>query len=197
MNLTVNLAVRFRSSSLVCLLGLCCFAFAQVEVNSTLTPDEYVNDVLLGSGVVATNVQLTGSPVQIGHITGFDPADFPIEAGLILSTEVANNPANVDDGCMDQFDNLPKLKKVYGAVATKTEKYLPLGAIDCAKEEALCAKYGGDKPHFGAYHWVMFKDRDDEKGQALFTDFAADVVPEDNDFMNAIARATGVNRWEL
>ena len=46
--------------------------------------------------------------MQIGHITGFDPAEFPIEAGLILSTEVANNPANVDDGCVDDFidDNL-------------------------------------------------------------------------------------------
>lgn len=76
---------------------------AQLEVNSTLTPDEYVNDVLLGTGVEATNVQFTGSPVQIGQITGFDPTEFPIEAGLILSTEVANNPANIDDGCMDDF----------------------------------------------------------------------------------------------
>ena len=78
-------------------------AVAQVEVNSTLTPEEYVNDVLLGTGVEATNVVFTGSPVQIGEITGFDPSEFPIEAGLILSTEVANNPANVDDGCVDDF----------------------------------------------------------------------------------------------
>ena len=76
---------------------------AQLEVNSTLTPDQYVNDVLLGTGVEATNVQFTGSPVQIGQITGFDPTEFPITAGLILSTEVANNPANIDDGCMDDF----------------------------------------------------------------------------------------------
>lgn len=81
---------------------------AQVEVNSTLTPEEYVNDILLGTGVEATNVQFTGSPVQIGHIYGFDAGDFPIVEGLILSTEVANNPANVVDGCMDDFidDNL-------------------------------------------------------------------------------------------
>lgn len=78
---------------------------AQLEVNSTLTPDEYVNDVLLGTGVEATNVQFTGSPVQIGQITGFDVDEFPIEAGLILSTEVANNPANIDDGCMDDAIN--------------------------------------------------------------------------------------------
>ncbi len=84
-------------------LGLAPAISAQLEVNSTLTPDEYVNDVLLGSGVEATNVQFTGSPVQIGQITGFDTDDFPIAAGLILSTEVANNPANIDDGCQDDF----------------------------------------------------------------------------------------------
>lgn len=94
--------------ALACVLASVLSVNSQVEVNSTLTPDEYVNDVLLGTGVVATNVVFTGSPVQIGHITGFEPADFPIESGLILSTEVASNPANVDDGCMDAFieDNL-------------------------------------------------------------------------------------------
>jgi len=76
---------------------------AQLEVNSTLTPDQYVNDVLLGTGVEATNVQFTGSPTQIGQITGFDVTEFPIEAGLILSTEVANNPANIDEGCIEDF----------------------------------------------------------------------------------------------
>ena len=92
-----------RTSLLLVLFALSGAMRAQLEVNSTLTPDEYVNDVLLGTGVEATNVQFTGSPVQIGQITGFDPATFPITAGLILSTEVANNPANIDDGCQDDF----------------------------------------------------------------------------------------------
>jgi len=108
MTLTVNRAVPSFRLALLALFGLPLALSAQVEVNSTLTPEQYVNDVLLGTGVEATNVQFTGSPMQIGEITGFDPADFPIEAGLILSTEVANNPANVDDGCQDEFidDNL-------------------------------------------------------------------------------------------
>ena len=111
MTLTVNRAVPSSRLSLLAALGLPLALSAQVEVNSTLTPEQYVNDVLLGTGVEATNVQFTGSPMQIGEITGFDPADFPIEAGLILSTEVANNPANVDDGCVDDFidDNLEVL----------------------------------------------------------------------------------------
>ncbi len=108
--MTLTLNHRIASASWAVVLTMFCSSglLAQVEVNSTLTPEEYVNDVLLGTGVEATNVQFTGSPVQIGEITGFDPAEFPIEAGLILSTEVANNPANVDDGCVDEFidDNL-------------------------------------------------------------------------------------------
>ena len=108
MTLTLNHRIASACTALgliVCSMGS---LMAQVEVNSTLTPEQYVNDVLLGTGVEATNVVFTGSPVQIGEITGFDPAEFPIEAGLILSTEVANNPANVDDGCVDEFidDNL-------------------------------------------------------------------------------------------
>lgn len=83
-------------------LWIGCPALAQVTVNSTLTPEEYVNDVLLGSGIEATNIAYTGSPIQIGRISGFDLAEFPIEEGLILSTEVANNPANVNAGCIDE-----------------------------------------------------------------------------------------------
>lgn len=78
---------------------------AQLQVNSTLTPEQYVNDILLGAGIEATNIQLTGSPVQIGHITGFNADEFPITEGLILSTEVANNPANVNSGCLDDIIN--------------------------------------------------------------------------------------------
>lgn len=108
MTLTLNHRTAFACMALGLISLFTAGLSAQVEVNSTLTPEQYVNDVLLGTGVEATNVVFTGSPVQIGEITGFDPADFPIEAGLILSTEVANNPANVDDGCVDEFidDNL-------------------------------------------------------------------------------------------
>ena len=63
----------FRTVAFSAFILLNAAASAQLEVNSTLTPDEYVNDVLLGTGVEATNVQVTGSPVQIGEITGFDP----------------------------------------------------------------------------------------------------------------------------
>ena len=76
---------------------------AQVTVTSGLSPEQYINDVLLGAGVEATNIQYTGSPVQIGEISGFNIDEFPIEQGLILSTEVAANPANLNGGCLEDI----------------------------------------------------------------------------------------------
>lgn len=66
-------------------------ANAQVQVNSTLTPEQYVNDILLGDGVEAFNIQLTGSAVQIGHMTGAGATPAPIAEGLILSSAQASN----------------------------------------------------------------------------------------------------------
>ncbi len=99
--LSIPAAKRFGTFLWMAMLGTS--LSAQLEVDGTLTPDEYVNDVLLGSGVEATNVQFTGSTLQIGQITGFSLDEFPIEAGLILSTEVASNPANIETGCADDF----------------------------------------------------------------------------------------------
>lgn len=63
----------------------------QMNIVQGMTPTQYVNDVLLGEGVTATNVQFTGSMVQIGYMTGGD--DFSLESGLVLSTDHAPNPA--------------------------------------------------------------------------------------------------------
>ena len=57
---------------------------AQVEVNSTLTAEQsYVNDILLGEGIEASNIELTGSPDPgWSEITGFRSGwNFPIAGG--------------------------------------------------------------------------------------------------------------------
>ena len=64
---------------------------AQMVINQTMTAEQYVNNVLLGEGVVATNVQLTGGLAQLGHMT--NGGAFPIESGLVLSTDNASNPS--------------------------------------------------------------------------------------------------------
>ena len=63
---------------------------AQFDIAQGLTPEQYVNDVLLGEGVTATNVQFTGLDVQLGYLTG--GTGFSIESGLILSSGNASNP---------------------------------------------------------------------------------------------------------
>jgi len=64
-------------------------------VTSGLTLEEYVNDILLGSGVEAFNIQYIGDPQQIGFLEG--ATDFSITDGLILSSGVANGITCPDD----------------------------------------------------------------------------------------------------
>ncbi|MFM2227593.1 MAG: hypothetical protein RL664_936 [Bacteroidota bacterium] len=69
--------------SLVCSASA---ASAQLQLQ-TLTIEQYVQDVLLGSGVAATNISFTGCPEQIGYITGGNSIGFSIDGGIALSTE--------------------------------------------------------------------------------------------------------------
>lgn len=87
--------MRKLTSVLAILCALAVYDFngliGQMNIVQGMTPTQYVNDVLLGEGVTATNVQFTGSMVQIGYMTGGD--DFSLESGLVLSTDHAPNPA--------------------------------------------------------------------------------------------------------
>ena len=56
-----------------------------------MTIQQYVNDVLLGEGVNATNISFIGSPEQIGYMTGGQDAGFPLDGGLVLSSGNAQN----------------------------------------------------------------------------------------------------------
>ena len=85
-------------STLIFLLSAS-FIQAQMDVSQAMTPTQYVNNVLLGEGVIATNVQFSGSLEQIGYLT--DGVGFSIENGIILSTDLATNVATCDGtaGC--------------------------------------------------------------------------------------------------
>ncbi|MEY3397791.1 MAG: hypothetical protein RL220_385 [Bacteroidota bacterium] len=50
-----------------------------------LTAEEAV-EILLGDGIVATNITFTGSAVQLGEIFGFEGTNFPLGEGVILSS---------------------------------------------------------------------------------------------------------------
>ena len=64
--------------SLVSLIGFVAESQAQLEVETGLTLEEYVNDILLGSGIQASNITYQGGTNQLGYLTGGDryrPAD--------------------------------------------------------------------------------------------------------------------------
>lgn len=68
---------------------------AQMNISQAMTPAQYVNNVLLGEGVTATNVTFTGSLEQIGYMT--NGGGFGIESGVVLSSDQASNPAGPCD----------------------------------------------------------------------------------------------------
>ena len=70
-----------------------CFngAFAQILIDQNYTIEEYVDDILLGTGISASNISFTGSETQIGYLTGGEGTIFPMAAGLVLSSEHAIN----------------------------------------------------------------------------------------------------------
>lgn len=60
-------------------------ASAQIIINNTLTPQQLVEDVLLGEGVVATNITFTGNAQQIGTFNAMN-GNFLLEEGVVMST---------------------------------------------------------------------------------------------------------------
>jgi gliding motility-associated-like protein len=79
-------------------LALTVFGFAtnaQITVNQ-VTPEEAVQDILIGEGVEAFNITYTGSAVQLGYMQGAEGTGFPIPEGLILSCADAANVAEPD-----------------------------------------------------------------------------------------------------
>ena len=83
--------------------GLCWSAWtctAQITVDQSLTIQQYVNDVLLGEGVTATNISFEGSMEQFGYMTGGLDSGFPIEGGLILSSGNAADAFCAGIGCV-------------------------------------------------------------------------------------------------
>jgi gliding motility-associated-like protein len=93
---------------------------AQVEVNSDLTIEEYVNDILLGSGIQAFNITFQGGESQLGYLTNGEES-FSIGSGLVLSNDVAVNLACPEviqtcDGCLGMGFNDPDLLDIANSV---------------------------------------------------------------------------------
>ena len=78
---------RMKHQIVFSLLALLCLraTHAQVLIDQTFSIEEYVNDVLLGSGVTASNITYIGDPVQLGKMDDTTGV-FSLESGLVLSS---------------------------------------------------------------------------------------------------------------
>ncbi len=94
-------------------------ANAQIVVDQTLTVEQLVNEIILGEGVIATNITFNGMPgntvsLQLGSFTAFN-TNFPIEEGLVMAT--ANSQIMVPGGAagtVGDLQNDPDLLAIGG-----------------------------------------------------------------------------------
>lgn len=95
-------------------------ASAQLEVETGLTLEEYVNEILLGNGIQAFNISYQGGTNQLGYLTGGEDV-FSISSGLVLSSDVSENlecPEDfvICDGCLGNGFSDPDLLEIANSV---------------------------------------------------------------------------------
>ena len=88
MNSLTILLRRMKHQIVFSLLALLCLGatHAQVLIDQTFSIEEYVNDVLLGSGVMASNITYIGDPVQLAEVSDTSGL-FSVESGLVRCQE--------------------------------------------------------------------------------------------------------------
>ncbi|MDP2723962.1 MAG: choice-of-anchor L domain-containing protein, partial [Bacteroidales bacterium] len=63
------------------------FSYGQLLIDHTLTAEELVQNVLIGNGVIATNVTYSGAfDVAIGHFTNGNTTNIGMDEGIVLSS---------------------------------------------------------------------------------------------------------------
>jgi gliding motility-associated-like protein len=120
-------------------------AFAQLNLNSTLTPQQLVQNVLVGGGVTVSNITMNGTAAMYGSFTNGNTTNLGLGSGIVLTTgnltditqaasiqmstdKGQSGDANLDaissagteDACVLQFDFIPlsdtiKFRYVFGS----------------------------------------------------------------------------------
>ncbi|MFM1877085.1 MAG: hypothetical protein RL266_2822 [Bacteroidota bacterium] len=123
------------------------FSSAQIVIDNTLTPQQLVQDVLVGQGVQVSNITFTGAAAQIGYFDATN-GNFPIQSGVALSTgDVLDLPgaaanfastimgvggdadlntissANTNDAAVLEFDFIPSGDSIIFTYVFGSEEY--------------------------------------------------------------------------
>ena len=145
---------------------------AQISVTS-ITPNSAVQNVLLGTGVVATNVQFTGTNVAMGKFVSTSPS-MPFSSGIVLSSGVAtgvvgsassfastnNNQGSdpqlaaiatgvVKDAAVLEFDFIPESDTIRFRYIFASEEYPEY--VDAAVNDVFGFFISGVNPYGGVY----------------------------------------------
>lgn len=103
-----SLRTRFNATMALLLLSALAYPVqAQLVVDDAPTPTQLVQDVLLGNGVVASNIQFTGSLNAIGSFDG-TLSNLGIDSGLVMTTGEligANGPVGPNNSGSSGMDN--------------------------------------------------------------------------------------------
>lgn len=71
---------------------------AQINIDTTYTPAQLVQNFLIGQGVIASNVSYTGAPEAIGYFNNGGTTNLGLDSGVVLSsgdvTLIPNNSSN-------------------------------------------------------------------------------------------------------
>jgi len=143
--------MNLKKIYLVVLAALCLIPnliWGQLTVNTNLTPQQLVQNVLLGSGITAFNITYTGAPNAIGSFNGAN-SNIGIGSGVIMTSgDIANAPGpnnlggagtpnqtpgdndlnnlgggNTFDGCILEFDFIPLSNNIKFNFAFGSEEY--------------------------------------------------------------------------
>ncbi len=99
---------KLKTILLVFLIGTAHLATAQMSINTSMTPQQLVQNVLVGTGVVVTNVAYTGAPIAIGSFTNGGTTNIGLASGVILTSgSVLVVPGINNSGSAGQSNNLP------------------------------------------------------------------------------------------
>ena len=62
-------------------------SYGQLIINNALTPTQLIQNILIGSGVSASNISFTGDPISIASFsTGSNPTNLGLTSGIALTT---------------------------------------------------------------------------------------------------------------
>lgn len=106
---------------LLCTLTPSKVLFSQLNIDTTLSPEQLVQDVLIGDGITATNITYSGSKFSIGKFTNGSSTNIGLDGGILLSTGKATDAVGPNQLPNTQFNTMhgsdPELAALSGGVS--------------------------------------------------------------------------------